>query len=112
MNKTLITLSLVGLVGLGLIGGILIEIYSPESFANFTQYVITITAFSLTAITTIAGLSIINNKVDTIKTQTNGINEALRTAATQAIKDGTLPAQPIAELPTNNPLETQNGNGR
>jgi len=120
MNKTLIILAVIGLVVVGVIGGVVIEIYAPNSFQAFAGFIGTVSGFALTAIVTIAGLSIINNKVDTIKTQTNGINEALRNAAIQAINNGQLPAQHLSELPTtpvNNPptpdpLEVQNGNGR
>lgn len=96
MNKTLITLALFGLVALGIIGSVLILEFQPDSFGQFTQFIITITAFALTVTVTIYGLDKVNTKVERIEKNTNGINTALRNAA---IKSGQLNTEEIAQLP-------------
>lgn len=100
MNKTLIVLSLFGLVALGVIGGTLIVIFVPDGFGQFTQFIITITAFALTAVVTITQITQLNTKVDNVVHNTNGINKALRDAA---IAGGTLDTEKLAELPSTDP---------
>ena len=107
------TLTLYSLIGIGVIGAIVLELYAPQTFGAYTQFVFTIVAFGLTATVTIAGLTHVTTKLDTVVKQTNGINDAVMQAATSATQAQAQLAQQVKSNTDqiNTPLDGQKGNG-
>lgn len=72
MNKNLAFLVIGGLVAIGLIGSIVLHLIRPETVAAFMPNVITLLGLIITAAGTIYGLGKVTEKVEEVRTQTNG----------------------------------------
>lgn len=78
MNRTAITIGFFTLAALGVIGAVLILTVRPESFEALTSLLVTILGIATTGAVTFSALDKQDKKLDTIRTQTNGANTALR----------------------------------
>lgn len=72
MNKTAVFITFVALAAVGLIGTVVLIIHRPDATATFTSLLITVLGLATTAAGTFYALGKQNEKLDTIKTQTNG----------------------------------------
>lgn len=78
MNKTAAFLAFVGLAAIGLIGAVVLLIHRPDASATFIAMVVTVLGLASTAAATFYALGKQGEKLDTIKTQTNGTLSKLR----------------------------------
>ena len=60
------------LAGLAIVGVVILLLFRPEASATFTAFVITLLALVTTAAGTFYGLKKANEKLEVVKTQTNG----------------------------------------
>jgi hypothetical protein len=66
------------LAAIGLIGATVLAIHRPDASATFTSLIVTVLGLAATAAGTFYALGKQGEKIDTIKTQTNGTLSALR----------------------------------
>ncbi|GAA0959176.1 hypothetical protein [Frigoribacterium faeni] len=78
MNKTAAFIAFIGLAAVGLIGSVVLAIHRPDATATFTSLIVTILGLAVTAVGTFYALGKQGEKIDTIKSQTNGTLSALR----------------------------------
>lgn len=72
MNKTLITLGFLILIGGAIVGNVILAIYRPEQLATFNGSIVTILGVGTAGIVTIYGLGKQGQQLEQIKTNTNG----------------------------------------
>ncbi|MBO0983938.1 hypothetical protein [Rathayibacter sp. SD072] len=72
MNKTVMFVTFAALAGLGLVGALVLSIHRPDATATFTGLIVTVLGLVATAAGTFYGLGKVNEKLDEVKTQTNG----------------------------------------
>ncbi|KQQ22868.1 hypothetical protein ASF48_06950 [Rathayibacter sp. Leaf299] len=72
MNKNVMFLAFSLLGGVGIVGTFILQIHRPDASATFTAFVATILGLTVTAAVTFYGLGKVNEKLDEVKTQTNG----------------------------------------
>lgn len=72
MNKTALFITFAALAAVGLVGTVVLIIHRPDATATFTSLLITVLGLATTAAGTFYALGKQNEKLDTIKTQTNG----------------------------------------
>lgn len=78
MNKTTVFIAFVCLAALGIVGSVIILTVKPEAVATFTSLLITVLGLAVSAAVTFYGLGKQGEKLDQIKTQTNGTLSKLR----------------------------------
>lgn len=72
MNRTVVFLVFAVLVGIGLLGALFLVVYRPESSSLFVGYLVQLLGLTTVAAGTFYGFGKLNEKVDIVKTQTNG----------------------------------------
>lgn len=78
MNKTTVFVCFSALAAVGLIGAVVLAIHRPDATATFTSLIVTVLGISASAAGTFYALGKQGEKLDAIKTQTNGTLSALR----------------------------------
>ncbi|NRD25850.1 hypothetical protein [Frigoribacterium sp. VKM Ac-2836] len=78
MNKTAIFICFSALAAVGLVGSVVLAIHRPDATATFTSLIVTVLGLAATAAGTFYALGKQGEKIDTIKTQTNGTLSKLR----------------------------------
>lgn len=78
MNKTVVFIAFTALAAVGIAGLVVLMIHRPDATATFTSTLVTILGLAVTAAGTFYALGKQGEKIDTIKTQTNGTLSVLR----------------------------------
>lgn len=78
MNKTVVFIAFTALAAVGIAGLVVLMIHRPDATATFTSTLVTILGLAVTAAGTFYALGKQGEKIDTIKTQTNGTLSKLR----------------------------------
>jgi hypothetical protein len=77
MNKTVIFITFSALAALGIVGTAILLILRPDATATFTAFIATVLGLVSVAAAQFYGFGKQNEKLETIKTQTNGTLSAL-----------------------------------
>lgn len=72
LSKNLAFGSIAAIVILGVVGVVLLHLFRPDASATFIQTIVTFSGILTVAITTIYGLGKIGERVEVVRTQTNG----------------------------------------
>jgi hypothetical protein len=72
MNKTVVFITFACLAGIALVGAVVLLIVRPDASATFIQLIVTVLGLVSVAAGTFYGLGKQGEKLDEIKTQTNG----------------------------------------
>jgi hypothetical protein len=72
MNKTAVFIAFTMLAAVGIAGATFIAIHRPDATATFTSLLVTVLGLATVAASTFYGLGKTNEKLDTIRAQTNG----------------------------------------
>lgn len=87
MNKTAVFICFSALAAIGLIGATVLAIHRPDASATFTSLIVTVLGIAASAAGTFYALGKQGEKLDTIRTQTNGtlskLTEDLQTKNTE-----------------------------
>ncbi|NRD25558.1 hypothetical protein [Frigoribacterium sp. VKM Ac-2836] len=78
MNKTAAFICFSALAAVGLIGAVVLAIHRPDATATFTSLIVTVLGLASVAAGTFYQLGKQSDKIDTIRTQTNGTLSKLR----------------------------------
>lgn len=84
MNKTAVTLGFFALGTVGLIGGILVLIFKPESASEIINLIVTVGGIASTAAVTFYMLGKQDEKLSVVKSNTNGTLTRAENRATEA----------------------------
>lgn len=87
MNKTLITLAIIGLIAIMFLGVILIAAWKPDSLGTIIPFVGTTLGTTISMVVLFYSLGKTNAKVEKIEHNTNGINTALLAQVTGHSED-------------------------
>jgi hypothetical protein len=108
LNKTAVVLGYLALMVFGMIGAVVILLFKPDSFGVLTSFILTVLALASTFTVLVYGLGKQDAKLDAIKTQTNGINTALREENAKLHEDkAALTAQLLAVVSNAPPSEQE-----
>jgi hypothetical protein len=72
MNKTAVFICFSALAAIGLIGAVVLSIHRPDATATFTSLIVTVLGIAASAAGTFYALGKQGEKLEEIKTQTNG----------------------------------------
>ncbi len=105
MNKNLMFVVLATIVLVGIVGAVVLQIVRPEAMGTFVQQIVVLVGLLVSAAGTIYGLGQVNNKIENVERQTNGVLSKLQTERDQAYDElsrtreqlaahtGTIPTQ-------------------
>jgi hypothetical protein len=78
VNKTVVFVCFSALAAVGLVGAVVLAIHRPDATATFTSLIVTVLGIAASAAGTFYALGKQGEKLDAIKTQTNGTLSKLR----------------------------------